>query len=284
MSVQADELIRVEARQRLGQADLYGGSLLQVEPGWTRWTFRVLALLLIVAALYGLFGKLPEYAEGPAIVWVERVFVTARSAGTVAAVDVLPGQEVRPGFPLVRYYVDDANSEFHYLRAPRAGRQGRLWTVGDIHISPGQSFAAGDELLALLPLTQDGGDAELSVVAFLPASCLPVLDEAAKLHLELDGYPDVRAELKGNVHIGGEGVDARVARRCLGQDLADSVTMQGPVVLIRASLNRRTFESGGLVYDYRHGMHGTMEVQTRSDNVLFTLLPGLRTLFGDTDG
>jgi hypothetical protein len=37
-------------------------------PGWARWTYGLLLALLLVAGAFVVFGSLPRYAEGPAII------------------------------------------------------------------------------------------------------------------------------------------------------------------------------------------------------------------------
>ena len=78
------------------------GDLLRLAPGWTRWTYWILVLMLGVGVLVCLVGTVSEYATGPALVRVDkRRDVMAQGAGVVATVEVQPGQRVAAGQLLV---------------------------------------------------------------------------------------------------------------------------------------------------------------------------------------
>src|SRR5689334_25340465 len=90
--------------------DYYTGAqersqILRLSPAWIRWAFW---LLLAVAVFYGAFGVLgwvSEYASGPAVVRAaDRLEVTALSAGRVTSVEVQPGQRVKEGQILIRFF------------------------------------------------------------------------------------------------------------------------------------------------------------------------------------
>ena len=270
------ELIREPVREYLDTARRRRGEVLRISPAWARWVFWLLLLLVAAGMLYVMLGTLPEYAEGPAVVWIERIPVTARTSGTVAYIDVKRGQEVGAKFPLLRFHDAQPPHELRYVRAPQRG------TVGDIRVRLGQRFSPGDELLSLLPSESKNGKSGLSIIALLPARYLPVLEPNAPLRLEVSGYPYAYQELRIE-SVGSEAIGPGEVRRYLGQALGDSVLIQEPVVLVRAELPR-TFESSGRRHEYHHGMQGTAAVRVRSRSILFTLIPGLEALIGDSNG
>src|SRR5947209_6243331 len=47
------------------------GQLLRLSPGWTRWSFWLLAAVVAAAIVYAALGTIHEYAAGPAVVRVE---------------------------------------------------------------------------------------------------------------------------------------------------------------------------------------------------------------------
>jgi membrane fusion protein (multidrug efflux system) len=73
-------------------------------------------------------------------------------------------------------------------------------------------------------------------------------------------------------------------RRFLGQDLADTVQITGPVVLVQAPLPATTFISSGRTYHYYDGMPGTAEARVRTESILVTLVPGLKYFFENSGG
>src|SRR3954453_282829 len=74
------------------------GRLLRLSPKWTRWSFWLLIVVISTGIAYSALASLNEYASGPAVVRVDgRIDLTAKFAGTVAAVSAQPGQRVSLG-------------------------------------------------------------------------------------------------------------------------------------------------------------------------------------------
>jgi membrane fusion protein (multidrug efflux system) len=287
------------------------GEVLHLSPVWTRWTFRVLVLALVVGFTYAVVGTVNEYATGPAIVRIDgKTDLTARSPGVVSTVYVQPGQRVAAGDLLAAFYVGAESAELQRIRhqfelqlvkvlrepndlaardelvslrtqkeaaesrlAEREVRAPAAGIVSDIRVRPGQELAAGDLLFSLV-----GEDARFSVVALLPGAYRPMLRPGMTLRLELEGYAYVYRDLVID-SVGDEVVGPDEVRRFLGQGLGGAVPATGPVVLVRASLPASTFVDRGRVYNYFDGMQGVAEARVRSDSVLVTLIPGLRALF-----
>lgn len=288
------------------------GTILRLSPSWTRWSYWLLVGVLVAGVAFTCLGSIHEYAEGPAVVRVEdRADVTARSDGTVASVEVRPGQRVKTGDLLVRFYLaqetaefDRVNKEFElqlvkllrdssdqaarqavttlraqrelahanleqrFVRAPSSG------LVSDVRIHPGQHLQPGDQILSLI-----GDEARFSLVAMLPGSYRPQLRPGMNLRFELNGYRyDYRDVIIDS--IGDEVVGPREVQRYLGQEVADTFTLSGPVVLVQAHLPSATFLSNDQAYPYYAGMQGRAEARVRSERIIVLILPPLKRLFG----
>jgi multidrug efflux pump subunit AcrA (membrane-fusion protein) len=82
------------------------GELLHLSPSWTRWAYVLLVLVIAGTVSFSFFATVGEWAIGPAVVRVDgRTDLTATASGTVAAVEVQPGQHVQSGQVLVRFYM-----------------------------------------------------------------------------------------------------------------------------------------------------------------------------------
>jgi membrane fusion protein (multidrug efflux system) len=285
------------------------GQVLRLVPDWAGWTFGLLACASLFALCYALVGTIDEYASGVAVVRVQgRRELTARSAGTVATVEAQPGQRVAAGQVIVRFHGDTADrdrleNEFRtrlikvlddpadqparqqlmairaerdkardlvderLIRAPEPG------VVSDVRIQPGRLVQAGETVASLVP---DG--ARFEVVAVVPGNYRPRLEPGMPLRLEIAGYAYAYSEVAIET-IGDQVVGPTEIRRFLPDDLARALTISGPVVLVTAPLPSRTFTAEGKTYDYYDGMLGRAEVQVGSRSVLFSLIPGLESIF-----
>ncbi|MFH1131433.1 MAG: PilZ domain-containing protein, partial [Pseudomonadota bacterium] len=91
----SQRVFRKEALDHYTRGERFEGEVLRVSPGWTRWTYWLIVLLVLAGLFYAVLGHINEYARGPAIVRVEgRTLVTAVSSGTVDSVEVNPGARV----------------------------------------------------------------------------------------------------------------------------------------------------------------------------------------------
>jgi multidrug efflux pump subunit AcrA (membrane-fusion protein) len=285
------------------------GDVLRIVPRWAGWTFGLLVGAVIFAIVWSLVGTVDEYASGVGIVRVQgRHELTARLPGTVSAVEVQPGQRVRSGQVLARFHGDEAElerlSREHDLQlvkvlddptnpsararlaelrsareAARAQREERLIVapvdgiVSDVRIQPGKLIEAGATVVSLVP-----DDARFEVVAVLPGNYRPRLRPGMPLRLQMAGYTSSGAEVPIET-IGDQVVGPAEIRRFLPQELADTFAIQGPVVLVTATLQAPTFEADGKTYEYFDGMQGVAEARVESSSVLLTLVPGLKGIF-----
>ena len=292
------------------------GDLLRISPAWMTWAYRLLVGCVAVALLYSILATVNEYASGPAVIRITgQTQLTARLPGVVSTVEVKPGDLVEAGHILVRFndvaerdQLDKVTKEFNLqlikrlqdpldastqqvlasLRAQKALAEHTLeerrlraphpGAVSDIRIRPGQQLNSGDKILSLLP-----ENSAFRLVALVPGHYRPMIKLGTRLRLEVSGY-------KYTYHnfivdsMGDEIIGPNEARRYLGEELSDSVSLLGPVVLIQAHLPTKGFIAEGKAYNYYDGMQGTAEVPIRTQSVLLSLLPVLRRLSSDSDG
>ena len=287
------------------------GDLLRISPGWTNWVYWLLIAVCTAGLACLIFGRVNEYAAGTAIVRDEgRTGVVAVSGGTVAEIAVNPGDRVVTGQLLLRLYDAQEVGELsrlqreyelqlvksldsphdaaaqqqiafmrerqqtiaarlkeRHIRAPRAG------TVTDVRIRLGQPVSPGELLLSLA-----GGAERLSVVALLPGHYRPLLRPGAPLRIELNGFSYAYQHLTIDA-IGEDVIGPNEARKSLGQEVADALTLQGPVVIVKAHLPARNFIAGDRQYAFHDGLQGRAEVCVRSKRLLLALLPSLNAVW-----
>ena len=285
------------------------GEVLRLAPRWAGWTFGLLLAAFTFAVAYAIVGTVDEYASGIGIVRVQgRREMTARLTGTVSSVDAQPGQRVKAGQVLARFHGDEAELErlsheydlqlVKVLDAPNdQGARARLaeirsareqaraqvderlikapvdGVVSDVRVQPGKLVEAGSTVLSLVP-----DDARFEIIAVLPGSYRPRLKPGMPLRLQMMGFAHSYSEVTIN-NIGDQVVGPAEIRRFLPTELADTLPIQGPVVLVTALLPSQSFEAEGKTYDYFDGMQGVAEARIQSKSILVTLLPGLEAVF-----
>jgi membrane fusion protein (multidrug efflux system) len=292
------------------------GHLLQLAPTWTHRAYWLLVMVCLAGAVYSVLGQINEYAAGTAIVKLDgRIDVTARAAATVESVEVRPGQRVRAQQVLMRLYFAGeaaelrriehefdlqlirmlrdpgdaaARSALTTLRAQRELARSRLeertirapqdGVVSDIRIHPGQQLQPGELVLSLL-----GESAGFRLVAMIPGYYRPLVRRGMPIRLELHGYPYAYQWLSVDT-VGDEVVGPAEVKRYLGQEVADTVTSQEPLVLVEARLPSRQFVDDGRVLEYYEGMQGKAEVRVRAESILVTLIPSLKAILRRDDG
>lgn len=306
------QIFRREALEHLAGSH-HEAHILQITPAWIHRAYWLLMAVCGFALVYTVVGHVREYASGTALIQAEgRIDVTARVAGTVESVDVHPGQRVAAGQVLARLYSGEeaaglrrieeelelqlvrtlrdpgdasARSALTSLRAERdlalarleerAIRAPRAGLVSDVRIRRSQQLQPGDAVLSLI-----GDDAGFRVVAMLPGQYRPLLRRGMPLRLELVGYPYAYQTVPIEA-VSDEVVGPAEVRRYLGPAAADTVTPQGPLVLVEARLPSRSFEAQGRRLGYYEGMQAQAEVPVRSESILIALIPGLRAITGD---
>ncbi|HEU5060273.1 MAG TPA: HlyD family efflux transporter periplasmic adaptor subunit [Kofleriaceae bacterium] len=284
------------------------GEVLRLAPRWAGWTFGLLLASFSFALAYSVVGTVDEYASGVGIVRVQgRRELTARLTGTVSAVEAQPGQRVRAGQVLARFHGDEAELErlsreydlqlvkvldhptdqaararLTEIRSAREQARAQVderlikapvdGVVSDVRIQPGKLIEAGMTVLSLVP-----DDARFEIIAVLPGNYRPRLRPGMPLRLQMLGYAHSYSEVLIDT-IGDQVVGPAEIRRFLPTELADTLAIQGPVVLVTATLDSPTFEAEGKTYEYFDGMQGVAEARIQSKSILVTLLPGLESI------
>ena len=302
------ELFRQEAIVHLVRRG-HRGDVVRVHPGWVQSAYWMVVLSLIAGFGFAAIAQIHQYAEGPSVVrFIGRTELHADEPGTVTSIDVVQGQEVEegqllaklhdteqagrlrgleqnleakevaylqtPGDPKLRETIAQLNSDLETARSSAAARQIRAPHAGvvkDVLVHEGQRVDAGKSVLSI---AEKGATEGLAVVAFLPGSERPRLRAGQRLRMTLPGYRgaqlDMRVQRVSDV-LGGEEARAQYLR----DRLADSLPIQGTVVVVQAMLRTAKFESDGEVYELHDGMLGRAEIQLESRSVLESMIPGL---------
>jgi membrane fusion protein (multidrug efflux system) len=306
LEADADPLFRREAVEA-ANAQRWG-DVVRVTPSWLSWSYWILVVLLAASIVFVALGTISTYSAGPAVIRsMARTALTARTSGNIAAVDVSPGDRVAAGTLIAelddvdqRASVDRISREFeaqlrNHMQDPadlaadsavsslrlqleqsrtsleeRAIRAGAGGVISDVRIRPGQHVEPGDIAASIVD-----GNAGLEVVALLPGEDRPQLAPNMVLRLELAGYRYAYQSLVID-SISSDVIAPTEARRVLGAEVADSLRLGGPVVLVRGRLSSPNFEVDGKTYTYHDGMLGNAEVSVREERILFALVPGLR--------
>ncbi len=309
MPDETPKLYRDEALEhyRLNQAD---GHVVRIAPTWTGLSYWLIVWVVAAGFVFSLLVSVNEYATGAAVVRIDgRIDLTAPTQCTVSDVLVKPGQRVSAGETLVRFYLAQEEAELarvqleydglllRLLREPgdqlaRAGLNGlqaqRALAMArvaarsvvapsdgiatDISVRAGQAVNVGDALITLATSSSKG-----KVVAMVPAYFRPMIARGLPLRLELSGFRFAYQTLRVE-SVGDEAVGPAEVKRFLGPESADTVGVDGPVVLVLAELQGGAFESAGQTYRYYDGMVGVADVKVRTQSLLMTMIPGLKDL------
>lgn len=294
----------IDFRNRSG----HESHLLRLLPTWVRRTYWLLALVCSFALVYVVCAKVNEYAVGTAVLHADgQTDVSAHIAGSIASLHVLPGARVAEGQVLIGYHDAQERAELTRieqelelllvemlrnpedqaarravasLRAQRELAQTRVkersirapsaGVVRDIRVRIGQTLQAGDYVLSL------GQEAQtFRVTAVLPGHYRPLIKPGMAMRLELHGFPWAARTITVDT-VAAEVIGPAEAKRYLRQSNADIVTVDGPVVLVEARIEGRSFTADGRTLDYHPGMLASAEVRVRSETILETLIPALR--------
>jgi biotin carboxyl carrier protein len=309
--VHADDDRALFRREAIEAAEpAHWGNVIRRSPGWLAWGAWGLGVLFLAGIALLCFGTVSTYSTGPAVIRsLARTQVAARTSGNVHSVVVLPGDRVEAGAVIARLddvdqraAVDRVGHELetqlrnHLLdpgdtAADAALRTLRLeleraraalaertivapasGTISDLRVRPGQRVEPGDIAASILD-----GDGSLEVVALLPGEDRPQLAPGMPLRLEVAGYRHVY-ETVTIEQISADVISPTEARRVLGIEVADGLSLAGPVMIVRARLSAGEFTVDNRALRYHDGMFGRAQVETRSERIVFALVPGLRSL------
>jgi multidrug efflux pump subunit AcrA (membrane-fusion protein) len=284
---------------------------LALAPRWINHSYWLIVAVAVVALLFALLAKVGEFAHGPAVVRaLGRLDLTTGTGGIVTAIDAQPGMRVTAGQTLVRFHAEAERQELDHidrefelklvrillhpgdeaaraslasLRASRELAAARLaqrqvvapsaGVVRNLRIRPGQMLAPGDLVLTLV----DESNATFSVIALVPGQFRPMLKPGMPLRFELEGYPQLANQLVVE-SVGDEVVGPSEMRRYLGQELGDTMAVQGGLVLVQARLPHATFRWKGQDYGFYDGIPGRVDVRVRSLRLVAMLFPALEEI------
>jgi multidrug efflux pump subunit AcrA (membrane-fusion protein) len=305
-------IFREEAVEFRSRGNSAPDDLLRISPGGTGWAYWLLLVLFLACLIYIVFGKIDEYAAGTGVIRdVGRTVITAVTGGTIQRIAVQPGQKVEAGQPLVYFndsqerieldrFMKDFNSQqvnrlknpndpaahqqVAALRTQIEAAETRLkertflapsaGIVQDIRIRPNQWVNPGELLLTIV--------GENDSLAVMPGHYRPLLKKGGPLRFELAGFR-YAYQYATITEVGNEVVGPNEVRRFLGQEIADSLTLQGSSVIVQAELPLRRFESGGHWHEYHDGMQTVVDARVRSESILIALVPGLKALVEGND-
>ncbi len=305
-------IYREEALNHHAKSILSEGSVLPFSPFWEKWAFGSVALLILAGVVFAIFGRIGEYAAGPAIVQADQATsVSTVRVGTIASVEVKPGQQVTQGQVLFRIASQEQNDQLQNIEegwrahlvsrmldptdtgAQQALRQIRIerdallqalrmndvraphdGIVGDLRIHSGELLQVGQTAL-LLTRSQP----TYSLVAFLPGRFAPQITVDQPFRFKLRGYQDQYMELV--VERLSQGVVSPTdARRVIGFEAQDMFQIEGPVVLVYARVETATIQVEGQSLSLLNGMIGDAEFKLRSQSILSSMLPALKKSVG----
>jgi multidrug resistance efflux pump len=308
----ADALYRAEAVRHFRWRGAEG-EVLRSTPSAIRHAHNVVVAVVVAALLFAFLGKVNRYSTGPLVIRVDgRNELTALTGGTVAEVRVHPGQRVNKGDVLVRFHAESLEGDLARVRREyddrararlrdlnddmsrtalvslraaldlaerRLAEQSVLapsdGTVTDVRIHAGQVIAQGGSLVTVATDT-----ARARVVAMFPAHDRPLLRVGGPLRVELAGYRFAYRETVIS-SIGEEAVGPTEVKRYLGAELADTVDVTGPLVLVEGQLPTLTFTEDGQTLRYMDGMAGKADASLKRERIIVMLIPALRAVFGD---
>jgi multidrug resistance efflux pump len=301
------EVFRAEALEHLQQGEGEGEPL-RLPNRWLGWSFQLTVAFVIATLGFVALAEVDTFSAGPAVIRAaDAAELTARASGTVAAVEVAPGQAVAVNQVLVRFELADeiadqarvqqeyelqlartlrdpsdgaARSALSSLQAERELAEARIESrqvrapvagvVSDIRVRSGQHVNAG-EIVATLHSDSAG----YRVIAILPGQDRPLLKPGMPLRLELSGYRYAYQTITIE-QVGNEVVGPSAVRRFLGDDLADAVPLTGPLVLVHGTLPAGTFDDDGRQLNFFAGMQAHAEASVRRSRLSTLIFPWLK--------
>jgi membrane fusion protein (multidrug efflux system) len=307
-----EDLFSPTARAAL-EAGGRDGAPLALSPIWVGRSYWLLLSGTIAALLFAALAHVGDYARGPAVVRVDgRLDLTSAAGGIVLSVDVEPGTAVTAGQTLVRFHAEPERRELEQLErefelklvrlllhpddettrqslaALRAAREmaatrlrdrlvvaPQAGVVRNLRIRPGQLLNPGDVVLTLV----DERQAAFTVVALVPGQFRPMLKQGLPLRFTLDGHTQATVDLQVE-YVGDEVVGPNEMRRYLGQELGDTLPVEGGLVLVRARLPWQSFGLDCQRYRYYDGIPGRVVVRVRRVRLLALLFPALMQVAG----
>lgn len=138
-----DQIFRREAVEHRGAGTQEQGGLLRLSPAWTSWAFWLLLAVVVFYGVLGVFGRVSQYASGPAV-------VRLGEGGAVEILAALPGS-YRPLLAqgmAMRLELQGFAHQYQELRIEELG--GVLLEPGELRGSLGTGLA--ERLVAAAPV------------------------------------------------------------------------------------------------------------------------------------
>jgi membrane fusion protein (multidrug efflux system) len=305
-------IFRKEALDALQQQDAEG-ALIRLVPGWSKATYWVIVVLIVTGLTYSAAASMNDYARGMAVVRVDkRLDVATASGGIVAAIEVKNGMHVKAGQTILRFQSTQEDNQLAMINrdvqtqtlrllrnpsdesakatlaslrssqelamthlkeralvAPRAGVVANLRSRIGTPLTPGE--------VAATIVDENSG---FNVVALVPGSFRPMLKAGLKMRMNLEGFPHTPRDVIID-EVGSEVIGPTAARQALGQELADSMPLQGHLVLVRGHLTDKTFKFEGKTYTYSDGIPGQVDIRVRSIRLLVMMFPMFKEILRD---
>lgn len=220
------------------------------------------------------------------IISEESLDVATRVEGRVESVKVQVGSVVRQGEVLVKLDARSLREDLAMAEAELLSSKAEL-EVALASLEQARERLARRERPEQLKL-QAISEEELSTARYEQRMTLAKWEVARakvqenEVRVELDGFQYEYRELTIE-SVGEQLIGPGELKRYLGPDLADTVEITGPIVLVRAALPSRTFSVRGRVLGYFEGMPARAQVAVRAEPILVAMIPGLKVLFPHDD-
>ena len=306
---QEDGLFRPAALRahRRGAAE---GSVLRVTGAWIGRLYWALLAIAVAGVAFAIFGRVHEFATGPAIVLSGRAEeLHAEVGGYVERILVRPGETVTAGqvllelngaaqeserrrsqeefdLYLLRLLKDPADESARQTLAslrPRLElarselqlRQCRATNAGrilEVRVRERQQVSAGEPLIAVA-----GDRGATGLVALLPGVYRPQLKPGLRLRFRIVGGEEFHCELVVR-EVSDQVTGPAAVRRFLGSELGDAVAVPSASVLVRADLPDTPSDKSAHPVRLYPGMQGIAEVAVRDESILAAFVPGLKPL------
>jgi GAF domain-containing protein len=248
-----------------------GGPVLTNLPVWLEYSHLLMGTMLLLGLAFVSLARVKEKANGPMLIRARvKSTVTSKSKGLISKVLVNVGDRIREGDLIARLDGSPGDNLLDRLREEcRAPTDG---IVGELNVREGQEVASGDTVGTIVDETAGN-----EVIALLPGSYAPQIQQGMPLIFRIEGYPDSHEKVTVD-NIDKEIIGPQEASRYVGAESSGSFSVSGSVIIVRAFLRGPSFASEGLMYNYHDGMTGQAEVAVRSEPMIESLIPGLKEL------
>ena len=125
-------------------------------------------------------------------------------------------------------------------------------------------------MLSLCP-----SDSNNEVLALMPGAYAPQIHAGMPLILRIDGYPQSRESLTIR-EVAPDIVGPNEAERYVGKEIAQALSLSGPILMVRTTLPKETFQSADEKFHYHDGMVAQAEVRVRKEPLITALVPGIK--------